>query len=95
MPEPDRAAERRAAGLCTSCGSEPHVPGRTRCERCLEDARERARERRERAARGGLCEACMRRRRAAGRGNRCAACADRYLARQLDREREKRRADHD
>lgn len=79
MPERERAAERRDEGLCTSCGADEPEPGRVKCARCLAAAREYARERREHAARLGLCEACMRARRAEGRGGRCNACADRYL----------------
>ena len=33
------AAERKAAGLCTRCGTEPAAPGRSSCEPCLEKRR--------------------------------------------------------
>lgn len=98
MPEADRRAARLEAGLCAECGVVAHVEGRTRCEGCLARARQLAAERRELAARRGICEACMRRKVSAGRGRRCAPCADRYLARQLERERKARaakRAQHD
>lgn len=90
MPESDRVKERRAAGLCTSCGQEEALPGRTRGERCAKAAREAEAERRERAAKSGLCEACMRSQRAPGRGNRCDPCADKYLEKQLERDRARR-----
>lgn len=92
MPEAARVAERRAAGLCIACGTEDALPGRVRGERCAQTAREAAAERRAEARRAGLCEACMRRKAKPGRGRRCDACADKYLARQLERDRERRAA---
>lgn len=91
MPERERVEERRAAGLCTGCGQDAPAPGRAKCEACLEAARQVAAARRELAGEQGLCEACMRRKRAPGRGNRCKTCADKYLARQLKRDRERRK----
>lgn len=92
MPEAERSAARRAAGLCVTCGVEEAEPGRSRGPACAERAREQAAERRALAAKKGLCEACMSRKRAKGRGNRCAICADKYLAAQLERDRAKRAA---
>ena len=40
-----RMAERRAAGLCLSCGLVPPVTGRTNCEPCAEKRRAREKER--------------------------------------------------
>jgi hypothetical protein len=88
MPERSRYAERRADGVCTSCGTNTPAAGRVRCEDCLEAARKLASERRELAATLGLCEACMRAKRARGK-TRCNACAERWNERQRERERGK------
>lgn len=88
MPEADKRAARLAEGLCGSCGVEPRAEERTECEACLAKKRAWSAARRVEAARRGVCEACMRRKAARGRGRRCASCADKYLARQLARDRE-------
>ncbi len=91
MPESARIAARREAGLCTACGTGKPAGGRAKCETCLDAARASSASRRERAAAKGLCEACMTRKRVKGRGNRCATCADKYLPRQLERAKKRRR----
>jgi len=91
MPERYRMDARRAAGLCVSCGSEPTVAGRAKCERCLQEARDAAAARRARAGKLGLCDACMKRKSRKGL-TRCAVCAAKYLPAQLKRERAKRTA---
>ena len=88
MPDQARLEARRAAGLCIACGQDDAADGRTKCERCLAVARQAAAKRRALAAKQGLCEACMVRHAEPGRGRRCSACADKYLARQLERDRE-------
>lgn len=92
MPDSSRAQLRRDAGLCVTCGQRDAATGRSKCDACLEAARSAAAERREHAAAKGLCEACLRRKRVPGRGNRCAACADKYVARQNERMRARRKA---
>lgn len=72
-------ARRVAAGMCGSCGTQPHAEGRRLCERCREriDAAQ-ARLRGGRVARG-LCARC-------GEGalltaTRCAGCVERKAVR--------------
>lgn len=82
-----RREMRLREGLCVQCGQDDHEPDRTRCVTCAEDAADRAAKRRAYAASQGLCDACIRRKAARGRGGRCKHCADRYLHRQLKRDR--------
>ena len=44
-----RHADRLASGVCTRCGATPPVPGRLKCERCLERQRASDKARRDRA----------------------------------------------
>ena len=90
MPDATRRAARLEAGLCAACGVEPHEEGRTRCKGCGERQREQDAQRRADARKRGLCDACGKRRAAKGRGQRCNACADKYLVKQLERDRVKR-----
>lgn len=91
MPDHDRIETRKADGVCVACGSDAPVADRVKCERCLAVGRADAAQRRLIAAKKRLCEACMTRKAVPGRGKRCAECADRYLARQLERARAKRK----
>lgn len=94
MPEADRLAERKAAGLCTACGRDKAEAGRGKCAACAQAAREAEAARRATAAEKGLCEACHTRKRWQGQ-TRCKTCRDKYLAAQLERDHEtqRRRAD--
>ena len=76
----DRAATRKKAGLCQSCGCAEVAPGRTRCEPCLQKRRiaDRARHHKRTAARlaAGACPRCGRRPPEPGRST-CSSCAAR------------------
>ncbi|MDE0175795.1 MAG: hypothetical protein OXM60_20375 [Defluviicoccus sp.] len=73
-----RTAERRAQGLCPTCGKRPPAPGRSRCEPCAAKKRpaELARHRRRVAARiaARMCPKCGKRPPAPER-RLCAPCA--------------------
>lgn len=81
MPDATQADRRRRLGLCVSCGQADRAVGRSKCQACLDAARDAAAKRRADAADKGLCDACMVEPREEGRGGRCAYCADRYTAR--------------
>ena len=74
-----RTAERRAQGLCPTCGKRPPAPGRSRCEPCAAKKRpaELARHRRRVAARiaARMCPKCGKRPPAPER-RLCGACAE-------------------
>ena len=91
MPSTVQRAARLKAGLCGACGAKPHSAGRSRCEECLQRARESSTKARVEQAKRGLCEAGCGRERVTGK-TRCRACAIKYAARQLGRDRAKRPA---
>ena len=78
-----RTTERRAQGLCVTCGKCPPAPGRSRCEPCAAKKRpaERARHRRRSAARiaAGLCPKCGKRPPAPHR-SQCEPCLEKDRA---------------
>ena len=78
-----RTAERKAAGLCVTCGKRPPAPGRTGCDPCAAKKRPayRARYRRQTAERvaRGLCPKCGKREPAPER-SQCAPCLEKDAA---------------
>ena len=75
-----RKAGFKAKGLCPWCGKVPPAPGRTRCDACLEIARQSSiqwmRERRKIWKEFGICGVCGNRE-AMPKQTRCAYCAER------------------
>ena len=78
-----QTAERRAKGLCLTCGKRPPAPERTRCEPCAEKKRpgDRARYHRQSAERValGLCPKCGHRPPAPER-SQCEPCLEKDAA---------------
>jgi hypothetical protein len=66
-----RRAERRAAGLCTSCGKAPPIVGGRLCESC----RDYHRDRRKELAKADVCPECLNH--LADKYKGCAACQGR------------------
>ena len=78
-----KTAERRAKGLCVTCGKCPPTPGRTRCEPCAAKKRpgDRARHHRRTAERvaAGMCPRCGERPPAPER-SQCEPCLEKDAA---------------
>lgn len=76
----DRAREH---GLCYIC-QKPPVPGKKRCQPCLDRDNRLSRESHARKKAAGLCVRCGLTRGDDGTVNHCRTCADKILAQKLD-----------
>jgi len=69
-----RYGERVKAGICYTCGKRKVVPGKRRCQHCIDAARKKSAEKREAWREQGVCVHCGKKRQAGF--VRCQKCLD-------------------